>query len=223
MSKHLAGLAAALLAVTALLASGEEPEPPATAPLLEQTPEQQAAEHYNRGLVYRDKAWKLEQELSGAPTDAAREKLGKKIAKQYHAAIDEFVAAVQKNPQLHKAWSELGYALRKSGRHQDALDSYAEALRLEPSYTPAIEYRAEALLALNQVDEAKRAYMQLFTSDRKRADELMRAMQQWIEERRANPSGVESAVIDSFARWVEERAEIAGQTTPVSQLQERGW
>ena len=50
------------------------------------------------------------------------------------------------------------------------------ALELAPDYGEAIEYRAEAYLGLDRIDDAKKAYMQLFNLDRALADELMEAM-----------------------------------------------
>jgi len=216
----------AAVALTGLHASGGNPikeaqqQEPAPPP---KTPEQEAIEHYNQGLALRDKAWKLEKELASAATDSQRQKVQGKIAKQYERATAEFTSAVQKNNRFHEAWSDLGYVLRKTGRYEDALDSYDEALKLSPGYTPAIEYRAEAFLGVNQVEEAKTAYVDLFTKDRKLADQLLGAMEKWVETRRADPKGVDAAVVDSFAEWVGERDEIAGNTPPVSQLRDRQW
>ena len=61
--------------------------------------------------------------------------------------------------------------------------AYNQALEIQPDYAEAIEYRAEAFLGLNRLDEVKEAYMQLFREDRERADELMSAMQQWVDQR----------------------------------------
>lgn len=216
----------AAVAVTVAHGAGGNPiretqeQEPAAPP---KTPEEEAIEHYNQGLAFRDKAWKLEKDLAAAKTDSDRKKIEGKLTKQYERAVEEFTTAVQKNNRFHEAWSDLGYALRKSGRYEDALDSYDEALKLDPGYSPAIEYRAEAFLGLNQVDEAKSAYVELFTKDRKLADQLLGAMEQWIAARRADPKGVDATVVDSLAKWIGERAEIAGNTPPVSQLRDRQW
>ncbi len=52
--------------------------------------------------------------------------------------------------------------------------------------------------------------MQLFRLDRERAAELMTAMKRWLETRRGG-GGVPEATLDEFARWVEERSELAAQ------------
>lgn len=206
------GIAAALLAWGAAHASGgspirqqqDQPPPPVM------TPEQMAIEHYNAGLAFRDKAWKLEKELSAADSDAERQKIQAKIGKQLDRAREEFESAVKNNPAFHEAWSDLGYVLRKVGRYEDALDSYDQALQLDATYTPAIEYRAEAYLGLNQIEPAKSAYVDLVSKDRKRANQLFAAMQKWIEARRTDAGGVDTETIDAFAAWVAERAAGVG-------------
>ena len=223
--RNVLSIAVACLSASVLFAAGgtSRPQQDARVPEPEQTPEERAIEHYNAGLSYRDKAWKLEKELAKAASDDERQKLQAKIAKQYDRAREELETAVKNNPKFHEAWSDLGYALRKVGRFEDALDSYDAALQISPGYTRAIEYRAEAYLGLNQIDPAKTAYMDLFARDRTQADELMRAMQKWIEARKADPAGVDTSALEAFSHWIAERAEIAGQTPPVSRLGDRPW
>jgi tetratricopeptide (TPR) repeat protein len=215
---------AALAAITAAYASGGASSPPPRASTEPQrTPEERAREHYNQGLHYRDKAWKLEKQLAGASTDKDRQKLEKKIVKNYGKAVDELEDAVRSDPTMHPAFSSLGYALRKTGRYEESLQAYDYALSLEPSYAEAIEYRAEAYLALDRLEDAKNAYIKLFGQDRARADELLDAMQIWLEHQRNGSANVDQTTLEAFAGWVCERAEIADTTTPVSQLRERDW
>ena len=152
-------------------------------------PADQAAEAYNRGLASRDKAWKLEEEAASSTDAGQQAKLLGKAQKEYTKAIRAFRSATEADPEMHQAFSSLGYALRKTGQYEDSLAAYNQALELEPAYSEAIEYRAEAFLGLNRLDEAKKAYMQLFRDDRERADELMGAMQRWVDERRSDPAG----------------------------------
>lgn len=65
--------------------------------------------------------------------------------------------------------------------------------------------------------------MQLFNLDRDLADQLMEAMAAWIEERRANPAGIESEAIEEFSGWLEERTELAEQTARLNRSAERSW
>jgi tetratricopeptide (TPR) repeat protein len=204
------------LLVTAAWAAGGESNPTTTPA---KTPEQLADQAYNEGLSYRDEAWTLEERLAAADDDQ-KAKLRKKIDKNYERAIDSYRDALKQDPDHYQALSSLGYALRKTGRYEEALEAYDEALGIEPGYAEAIEYRAEAYLGLNRIEEAKQAYMKLFDGNRAMADQLLGAMQQWVER---NPGGVDASTLEAFSGWIEERAEIAGNTTPVSELRDKSW
>ena len=194
--------------IPALQAAGSSAPPPTN-------PADTAAAAYERGLKARDKAWELEEELQTA-TEANRERLTAKIDKQYEKAARAFRSATEENPEMYQAFSSLGYALRKTGDYDGSLAAYNRALEINPGYAEAIEYRAEAYLGLGRLDAVKDAYMQLFRDDRERADELMTAMKTWVEERRADPGSMDPAAIEEFTTWVEERAEVAGNTARLS-------
>ncbi len=206
-----------LLGVYPVLASGggsssggAASAPPAP---IAQTPEQMARDHYNAGLRLRDKAWKLEEKAEEASNEAARDKLLAKAQKQFEKAAERFTKATELAPRAHQAYSSLGYSLRRTGDYPASLEAYDKALAIAPNYTEAIEYRAEAYLGLNRVDEAKEAYMFLFNYDRPKADELLEAMQKWVEERKEDPAGVGGDVVEGFASWVVERSEVADQVS----------
>jgi tetratricopeptide (TPR) repeat protein len=184
-------------------------------------PQQEAADAYNRGLRHRDKAWELEKKLETISVVPERAKLETKIGKEYEEAIDSFRAATEANPKMHQAYSSLGYALRKTGDYVSSLEAYNQALALEPGYSEAIEYRAEAFLGLGRTEEAKEAYLELFRSDRARADELMEAMKTWVGERSAEPGAIDPAELQEFSAWVEERSVIAEQTAGLVQGPDR--
>jgi len=187
------------------------------------TPEQEAVDHYNAGLKYRDKALALQKEAAQAGSEKERSKLENKAQKEFGKAISELRTATEKNPMFYQACSDLGFALRKTGDYAGALEVYDRAVSLNPAYSPAIEYRAEAYLGLDRVEDAKKAYMQLFPSDRGRADELLQAMKGWVEKRRAEPGTLAPDALQEFSRWVAQREELAGQTPSVSELQQRKW
>jgi len=186
-------------------------------------PADQAAEAYNRGLERRDKAWRLEEKANSSTEIEERSKLGAKAQKEYAKAIRAFRSATEVDPQMHQAFSSLGYVLRKTGQYEDSLAAYDEALTLEPGYAEAIEYRAEAFLGLDRLGEAKEAYMQLFREDRERAEELMTAMQRWVEKRRIDPGEIDPAAIEQFAVWVQDRAEVSGNTASLQSDAGRVW
>lgn len=186
------------------------------------SPEQEALQHYDRGVAMREKAWKLEEKAAGA-APADRAKLEVKAGKLYAKAEREYRSATAKNPRLHQAWSDLGYTLRRSGDYVGALGAYDRALALAPNYLEAVEYRGEAYLGLNRVDDAKQAYLSLFAADRAKADKLLAAMSGWVEKRRAERGGVDGATVDGLAGWVAQRAELATQTGGAAGGQPGGW
>lgn len=185
-----------------------------TAEEAERTPEQAAVEAYNTGIESRDAAWKIEKELAATTEPAARKKLSAKLEKAFRSAAQSFTAAIGKDPMMYEAHSDLGYCLRKLGDYDASIAAYTKALEIEPRYPNAIEYRAEAYLALNRLEEAKAAYMDLFEGQSDQAPALLEAMQHWVAQ---NPGD------GDFAGWVAERAEIAGQTKSISQLKDADW
>lgn len=161
------------------------------------SPETLAAQALNSGLARLDKADRLAEK---SPAQARRE---------YEAALKDFQAAAKAAPDNYRAHTGAGYALRKIGNYERALASYERALVLAPASSEAIEYRAEAYLGLNRLEEAKQAYMHLFVHDRAASHMLMKAMKVWAETHRAQPSGVDLAIVDAFDSWVRERDTLA--------------
>ena len=190
-----------------------------SAPAPKATPMEESAELFNRGIRYRDKAWELEAELAEATTDKQREKLGSKIERQYKNAVQQFEKAVEANPGMHQAWGSLGYGLRKLGDYDASLAAYDEALELQPDYAEAIEYRGEAYLGLDRVEDAKKAWEALSTAEPALSNDLLLAMEAWVEMRAAEPGPVAPEVIEAFAAWVAERSMRA---TPVGP-DEKAW
>jgi tetratricopeptide (TPR) repeat protein len=181
----------------------------------QQNPEEMAKNAYNDGVRAVKQAKKFEEDLAAAKDDK-KQKAAERVAKQYEKARGYFATAVSKNDTMYEAWNYVGYTSRKLGEHDKALAAYDEALRLKPDYAEAMEYRGEAYLGLNRLDDAKKAYMDLFGAQRQMANELMAAMEQWVKERRSNAAGVSTADIDNFAKWVTERSTIAQQTASLA-------
>jgi hypothetical protein len=87
---------------------------------------------------------------------------------------------------------------------------YDQAIQMAPGpYAEAIEYRGEAYLGLNRIEDARKAYLELFALDRKQADSLMAALKTWIEKRKTDPAGVDPAAVSGLEKWVGERGEMA--------------
>jgi tetratricopeptide (TPR) repeat protein len=180
------------------------------------SPHDMAVDFYNGGERRLEKLTKMHEEMK-AQTDPQRAaSLQQKISKGLEAAQGDFERAVKNDPNLFQAYSELGFTLRKLGKYNESLDAYNKALEIEPGFSPAIEYRAEAYLGLNQLDEAKKAYTDLFAGDRPRADILMVSMTSWINDRRTNANGLDAQKLDEFSKWVDQRQTIAGQTSSLT-------
>jgi tetratricopeptide (TPR) repeat protein len=176
------------------------------------SPEERAIEAFKNGDGHRIKGRKLEEEsVTKKGADVA-----KSVAKargEFEKSLKDFQKAAALNPQLFQAYNGMGFALRKTGDYEKALEMYDRAIGMAPGFYPeAVEYRGEAYLALNRVDQARKAYLDLFAADRKQADALMAAMKTWVTSRRADPSGVDPAVIDAFEKWVVERDAMSKQT-----------
>ena len=155
-------------------------------------------------------------EAAKATTPEKSAKAHDKAQKSYQEAITKLIDVVGLDPKMYEAWNYLGFANRHLGHYKDALSSYEKALDLNPAYADAIEYRGEAYLGLNQIDEAKGAYMALFRDSRPLANELMTAMHQWADARRKDAQGLSPTDVEAFAKWMDERESVAAQTASLA-------
>ena len=209
-----------LLAVPAVLASGPSggmgSAPPPS--MQQRSPHDQAVDFYNNAERRIDGLAKTHDEMKAIaasdPQKAA--KLQAKLAKGLENAAADLERAVKNDPNLFQAYSELGFTYRKMGKFKESLEAYDKALSLSPDYTPALEYRAEAYLGLNRIDDARKTYTELFSGDRPRADALLIAMKSFVAARRTDPAGLDAAQLDAFAKWVEQREIIHGQTVALT-------
>jgi len=173
---------------------------------------------YNSGLrlVRRGQGYDAQALKASTPDKAAKSHDRAQAA--YRESISILVDAVTDQPTMYKAWYYLGFANRHLGNLDEALSAYTKALELNHRELDAIENRGEVYLALNQIEEAKSAYLDLFSDSRSLADELMSAMRRWIESRRQDARGVATADIDALAKWVEERAAISARTVSLLEV-----
>ena len=178
------------------------------------TPEQIAAQVYNSGISHKNKGLKFEADAAKATKD--REKILGKAKDEYGKALKDFKKALDLKPDAFQAYNGMGFALRKTGEPVKALEMYEKALQLAPGFPDAIEYRGEAFLALNRIDDAKAAYLELFAKDREQAGQLMKAMTEWVAKRQAEPAGVDPGAVAAFETWIKERAKVAALTVNMS-------
>ncbi|HJX19387.1 MAG TPA: tetratricopeptide repeat protein, partial [Steroidobacteraceae bacterium] len=102
------------------------------------------------------------------------------------------------------------------GHYDEALAAYGKALAIKPGYADALEYRGEAYLALNRIPDAQHAYLDLYAGNRALAGKLLTAMKNWVADQRAKPAGGNAASLDDLDKWIQERAQIAGQTAALT-------
>jgi tetratricopeptide (TPR) repeat protein len=194
-------LLAAAVAICPLTLGANGRSMPSSSPTMrELTPEDMARAAYNSGIGHKDKGVRAEK------NDA------NKARSEFEKALKDFKRASELVPNLYQAYNGMGFSYRKLGDYTKALEMYDTALQMAPGFPDALEYRGEAYLGLNRIDDAKQAYMELFASDRQQADILMKAMSDWVANRKVDPAGADPAAVTSFEGWIKERAAIAGQT-----------
>jgi len=177
------------------------------------TPEERAVEAYRSGDEHRVKGKKLEEDAA-TKQGADAEKATAKARSEYEKSLKDFKNAAQLNPQLFQAYNGMGFAYRKTGDYAKALEMYDQAIKMAPGFfAEAVEYRAEAYLALNRIDDTRKAYLDLFAADRKQADILMVAMKAWVASHRSDANGaVDPGAVTDFEKWIGEREGLAKQT-----------
>jgi tetratricopeptide (TPR) repeat protein len=176
------------------------------------TPEERAVEAYRSGDEHRVKGKKLEEEAA-KKTGTDADKTAAKARSEFEKSLKDFKNAAQLNPQLFQAYNGMGFAYRKTGDYAKALEMYDQAIKMAPGFfSEAVEYRAEAYLALNRLDDARKAYLDLFAADRKQADILLVALKAWVASHRSDAGSVDPAAVSDLEKWIGEREGLAKQT-----------
>jgi len=108
-----------------------------------------------------------------------------------------------------------GLQAMRSRQYPQAIGALRRAVELDPSMAKAHGALGTLYFQMNRLDEAKETYIYLFPRRRDLADRLMGAMQNWVEEKKREPSGVDPTMVDDFSEWVAHRSELAQQTAAV--------
>ena len=203
-------------AVPAAWAAGGAPMSMPSMSSREQSPEEQAKSAYNDGVRDVRKADRFQDSAAQLTDPRKKDKALHEAHDHYAASLTKFTQAAKLDPNMHEAWNYVGYTNRKLGNYDVALVAYERALALHPGYPEALEYRGEAFLALQRISEAQQAYLDLFASNRGLADRLLTAMKSWIDSQRTAASGSDATAVDALDKWVQERAQIAGQTAALT-------
>jgi tetratricopeptide (TPR) repeat protein len=175
-------------------------------------PDAAAKKAYAAGVKALNKAHEFEDAAAKAPNPDKKGVESDKANDAYGKALDKFTEALSNKGDMVEAWNGAGYVHLRLGAFSESIDDYNHALRLNSELLEAVEHRAEAYMAVDRVDEAKAAYMDLFNHDRALADQLMTTMQSWLDRHRTAANGMRPADIDAFGKWLQERDGIAKQT-----------
>jgi len=181
-----------------------------------ETPQQKARDAYNDGVRSVKKADKAQQAAAEATDAGKKDKAAHEAHDAYAAALAKFTDAAGLDPTLHEAWNYVGYTNRKLGNYEDALAAYNKALAIKPNYPDALEYRGEAYLGLGRIPDAQQAYLDLYAGNRALAGKLLTAMKSWSAAQRSTTSGSSGTNLDELDKWIQERAQIAGQTAALT-------
>jgi tetratricopeptide (TPR) repeat protein len=175
-------------------------------------PDKAAKKAFQAGLKSLKKAHDYEDAAAKQTNPDKKADLLDKIGDAYGKALDQFTEALSNKGDMVEAWNGAGYVHLRLGAFNESIDDYNHTLALQPDLLEAVEHRAEAYMAVDRLEEAKAAYMNLFNHARPLADQLMAAMQQWVENHHAAAPAKRTADIDSFGKWLLEREGIAKQT-----------
>lgn len=190
---------------------GPQEEPSTPSPSSEK-PDVAAKKAFNAAMKSFNKAKEFEAIAAAAPNADKKAKAMEKVGDNYTRALDQFTEALSNKGDMLEAWDNVGYVHLRLGAYAEAVDDYNHALALKPDLLEAIEHRAEACLAIDRLEDAKAAYMDLYNHAPHLADQLMLLMQKWQSEHRADAHGMRAADIDAFGKWLQERDGIAKQT-----------
>jgi tetratricopeptide (TPR) repeat protein len=179
-------------------------------------PDAAAKKAFNAGVKSLNKAREYEEVAAKATNPDKKGAAMDKVSDAYGKALDQFTEALRNKGDMFEAWNHVGYIHLRLGAFGESIDDYNHTLALKPDLLEAIEHRAEAYMAVDRLDDAKSAYMNLFNHARPLADRLMATMQTWLESHRAAANGMRAADIDSFGKWLQEREGIAKQTASAS-------
>jgi hypothetical protein len=190
---------------------GDMPSTPAA-----DKPDAAAKKAFTAGVKSLNRAREFEEVAAKATNPDKKAGALDKVSDAYGRALDQFTEALSNKGDMVEAWNNVGYIHLRLGAYGESIDDYNHALALKSDLLEAVEHRAEAYMAVDRLDDAKAAYMDLFNHARPLADQLMVAMQKWLESHRVAANGMRAADIDSFGKWLQERDGIAKQTASAS-------
>ncbi|MEP6884526.1 MAG: tetratricopeptide repeat protein [Gammaproteobacteria bacterium] len=186
---------------------GGDISPPTTS----EKPDAAARKAFKAGVKSLNRAREFQEVADRATNPDKKADALDKVNDAYGKALDQFTEALSNKGDMVEAWNNAAYVHLQLGAFNEAIDDYNHTLSIKPDLLDAIEGRAEAFVGTDRLDQAKAAYMDLFNHEPLLADKLMSVMQKWLQSHREAANGMRAADIDSFGKWLEERAGIAKQ------------
>jgi hypothetical protein len=175
-------------------------------------PDAAATKAYTAGKKSLAKAKDFETAAAAAQNPDKRSNALEKMGDAYNRALDQFTEALSNKGDMYDAWNQVGYIHLRLGAYAESIDDYNHTLALKPDLYEATFHRSEAYLAIDRLEDAKGAYLDLFNHARPLADRLMVSMQSWLAVHRTDSNGMRAADVDAFDKWLQERDGIAKQT-----------
>ncbi|HEY9772749.1 MAG TPA: tetratricopeptide repeat protein [Planktothrix sp.] len=83
----------------------------------------------------------------------------------YNHAIDEYLAAVEKDPNLEQAWANLGSSYTVLKKYDAALDAFKKALAIKPNDVVMIRFIGAVQFAQGTYDEAANSFQRALEMD----------------------------------------------------------
>lgn len=168
---------------------------------------QQARMAYDQGVRDLDKADKLILKAEKEASEAKAAKMLKKAEAARESAVQQFMQALQLEPEMIMAYEGLGQAFRSLGKHQEALEIQAIGLRRDPENLTIFQGWAESLLALNMLGNATQSYTSYVEAGSPRAEILMGEMKKWLEARQVDPGDVDPEHVKRMAEWMAQQGQ----------------
>ena len=200
----------AMTPVEPLVAQVLEFEPPDTEAEFDEQSDlgnvaQTARMEYAEGNRHLAQARKLQRRIAETDDSDKRAKLEEKLEETYQGAVQSFTDAIGYAPKMSEAYAGLGEALRDWGQLEQSLEVLATAVRRFPEDLENFEGWATTLMELNLLGNATSAYTNYVDANPDRAAILMEVMEDWLNQKQADPGDLNPADVERMAAWIQQQ------------------
>src|ERR1700682_4146899 len=135
---------------------GEMPSTPAV-----DNPDAAAKKAFNSGVKSLNRAREFEEVAAKATNPDKKANAMDKVGDAYGRALDQFTEALSNQGDMVEAWNYAGYVHLRLGAYSESIDDYNHTLALKPDLLEAVEHRGEAYMAVDRLEDAKAAALDL--------------------------------------------------------------